>query len=236
MEYNKVILYNKIILDLCGGTGAWSRPYKEAGYIVINVTLPFYDLLETEIENDYIIFRGGTEKPLKVKIIDVYGILAAPVCTDFSFAKSNSIYPRDMRRGMELVIACLKIVWECQYELPTPLAKRTNLKFWALENPYGLLRRYLGHPVMIFNPYDFGDGYQKKTCIWGFFNIPKKKPIKEYDKDYIHTINPIGKSLRKFDRLTTAEIHPEYYGKLTRQERRAVTPAGFAKAFYEANK
>ena len=24
---------DKIILDLCGGTGAWSRPYKEAGSI-----------------------------------------------------------------------------------------------------------------------------------------------------------------------------------------------------------
>ena len=29
---------------------------------------------------------------------------------------------------------------------------------------------------------------------------------------------------------------PEYYGKLTRQERRAITPPGFAKAFYEVNK
>ena len=40
----------------------------------------------------------------------------------------------------------------------------------------------------------------------------------------------------KFDRLKTKEIHPEYYGKLSRVERRAITPQGFAKAFYEANK
>ena len=25
---------DKIILDLCGGTGAWSKPYKDAGYDV----------------------------------------------------------------------------------------------------------------------------------------------------------------------------------------------------------
>lgn len=31
---------NKIILDLCGGTGSWSRPYKEAGYDVRLITLP----------------------------------------------------------------------------------------------------------------------------------------------------------------------------------------------------
>ncbi|MFH1231142.1 MAG: hypothetical protein V1709_06555, partial [Planctomycetota bacterium] len=35
---------NKIILDLCGGTGSWSRPYLEAGYNVYNITLPEYDV------------------------------------------------------------------------------------------------------------------------------------------------------------------------------------------------
>ena len=30
----------KIILDLCGGTGAWSKPYREAGYDVRLITLP----------------------------------------------------------------------------------------------------------------------------------------------------------------------------------------------------
>ena len=170
-----------------------------------------------------------------VKISDVYGILVAPPCTEFSFAKTNSKYPRKIKEGMEIVIACLKIIWECQYKLPTPLAKRTNLKFWALENPYGLLRRYLGHPVMIFNPYDFGDAYQKKTCLWGYFNKPKKNSLKEYSKDYIHTISPNGKRLKKFDMLASRDIAPEYFNKLTRQERRAITPAGFAKAFYEAN-
>lgn len=35
----------KIILDLCGGTGSWSKPYKEAGYDVRLITLPEYDVL-----------------------------------------------------------------------------------------------------------------------------------------------------------------------------------------------
>ena len=34
----------KIILDLCGGTGAWSDPYRENGYTVMNVTLPSFDV------------------------------------------------------------------------------------------------------------------------------------------------------------------------------------------------
>ena len=40
---------NKIILDLAGGSGAWSKDYEEAGYNVIVVTLPDYDILRTEV-------------------------------------------------------------------------------------------------------------------------------------------------------------------------------------------
>ena len=35
----------RIILDLCGGTGSWSKPYKDAGYDVRLITLPDYDVL-----------------------------------------------------------------------------------------------------------------------------------------------------------------------------------------------
>jgi len=209
----------KIILDLCGGTGAWSKPYKEAGYDVRIITLPDYDV--------------RTYKPPD----NVYGILSAPPCDEFSFARTNSKYPRDIKKGMELIYHCLRIIWEAQYKLPTPLAKRTNLNFWVLENPFGLLRRYLGHPVMIFEPWEYGDPYQKKTCLWGFFNKPKKNPCKEFTKNYIHHIAPNGSvKLKKFDKLKTKEIHGKYYGVLTRKERRAITPSGFAKAFFEANK
>ncbi len=35
---------NKIILDLCGGTGSWARPYLEAGYDVKTITIPEHDV------------------------------------------------------------------------------------------------------------------------------------------------------------------------------------------------
>jgi hypothetical protein len=45
---------DKIILDLCGGTGAWSRPYLEVGYDVRNITLPEYDVrLYQPLDNVY---------------------------------------------------------------------------------------------------------------------------------------------------------------------------------------
>ena len=75
---------------------------------------------------------------------------------------------------------------------------------------------------MIYSPHEYGDIYKKKTCLWGFFNVPKK--LKIYNNDY-----------KKFDSLKTKEIHTEYYGKLTRQERRSVCSTKFAQAFFEVN-
>jgi len=139
----------------------------------------------------------------------------------FSFARTKAKLPRDLKSGMELVIACLKIIWECQYRLTIDTQKYSPLKFWALENPNGMLKWFLGKPTYEFEPYEFGDNYRKHTYLWGYFNEPIKCPI-SCDKP-------------KFDKLLTREIHPEWYGKLSRTERRAITPKGFAKAFFEAN-
>lgn len=76
---------------------------------------------------------------------------------------------------------------------------------------------------MVYSPHEFGDTYRKETALWGMFNEPKK----------LELFKKTG--LKKFDLLKTKEIHPEYYGKLTRTERRSVCSARFAKAFFEAN-
>jgi len=185
----------KIILDLCGGTGAWSKPYRDNGYDVRLITLPDYDVRYYQPPSN------------------VYGILAAPPCNEFSFARTNRPIPTDFRSGLEIVYACRRIIDEAiclQWDNHTIF----NFKFWVLENPRGYLTRFLGKPIFEFDPSDFGDMYNKRTYLWGYFNIPKKK----------------GKGL----------VIPNYIQKMppsqNRSELRAVTPPGFARAFYEANK
>lgn len=193
----------KIILDLCGGTGSWTKYYPKKDYDVRVITLP---------DNDV-----RTYEPPK----NVYGILAAPPCTMFSFARMSAKKPRDLAKGMETVIACLNIIWKCQYKIKSSTQKSAPLKFWCLENPNGFLKYFLGNPVYEFNPYDFGDNWKKRTQLWGYFNFPKKKPIKC--------------DLPKYDHMASKDLHPEYFGKYDRLTRRSMTPFGFAKAFYEAN-
>ena len=222
---------DKIILDLCGGTGSWSRPYKEAGDDVRTLTLPEFDVRGHSFMDGRLMITHHGEEHSGVKEIcqlkNVYGILAAPPCTMFSFARTNAKKPRDLKEGMECVRACLDIIWGCQ-EIQQPTSKKTlPLKFWALENPStGLLKHFLGRPAYYFNPWMFGDSYQKSTVLWGYFN----EPTKLTEKPIYH------KKLVKFDYMKSKDIHPEAFGKFDRQTRRSITPAGFAQAFYEANK
>ncbi len=211
---------DKIILDLCGGTGAWSKPYADAGYDVRVITFP---------PDDVRLYM----KP----IFKVYGILAAPPCTMFSLAgnksraeeKRNGSFDKKMIDALSIVDACLRI------------ALISKPVFWVLENPVGTLKNYIGSPVMFFNPCDYGgymepnektneltpaqDAFTKKTGLWGVFNKPTQKSVepefvvcKSRGKKYspIH-YNSVGLSPTK------------------RAEVRSVTPTGFAKAFFEAN-
>jgi hypothetical protein len=182
-----------IILDLCGGTGAWSKPYKNANYDVRVVTLPEQDV------NTYLPPNN------------VYGILAAPPCTMFSLARTTAKTPRNFNLGMMPVKACMKIIWGAQ--------ESGSLNFWALENPRGLLRRFLGHPAFHFEQWEYGDIGIKPTDLWGFFKNPKKQALKR------------PASLTQ--KFKNGSINAKGWSGTA--EKRAITPPGFAQAFFEAN-
>jgi hypothetical protein len=172
----------KVILDLCGGTGEWSRWYRLAGYDVRLVTLPDRDV------RDY-------EPPA-----GVHGILAAPPCTDFAVSGARW-WALKGEPDLSVVNACLELVEEC------------SPAWWCLENPVGRLKNYIGGWVHAFDPCDYGDPYTKKTCLWGSFQMPTKKPVVPTEGSKMHRLPESPK----------------------RAVLRSVTPPGFARAFFEAN-
>lgn len=193
----KLFNRDKVILDLCGGTGAWSKYYKEAGYDVRLITSPDHDV------TDYI-------PPTKV-----YGVLAAPPCTEFSRALNYHIAVhgrvRDFIKGMIPVNACVRIIHFC------------NPIFWALENPAGSLSKFIGKANYSFHPWEFGDPYTKLTCLWGKF----KPPVKLFSN---------REDVMTRDQIIRCQENrkPQDCGANKKIER-AITPPGFAKAFFEAN-
>lgn len=227
---------NKIILDLCGGTGSWGNPYRENSYKVYTITLPEYDIRKVRITENFIEFPKKSGVLIIAKKA-VLGILAAPPCTMFSFARTNAKKPRDLKEGMECVRACLEIIWSFMEVEQDTVKKTLPLKFWALENPYhGFLKNFLGKPAFTFDPWEFGDGYQKRTALWGHFNEPIKNPTEMTKKAKAKTNSHIHTLGVKFDYLKSKDIHPEHFGKFDRQTRRSITPAGFAQAFFEVNR
>lgn len=188
-----------IILDVCGGTGSWSKPWVDAGYDVRLITLP---------DNDARFYKPPFH--------NVFGALLAPPCTDYTNSGAQYWKAKDADgrtlESLEVVTACLRIVAEC------------NPAWWCLENPVGRLKRWLGPPKMYFNPCDYGDAYTKKTCLWGVFNIPKTNPVKP---EFVIASNG--------DRYSP--VHWSTGGKTARtKELRSITPPGFARAFFEANR
>lgn len=182
---------NKIILDLCGGTGSWSAPYKKAGYDVRLITLPDYNVL--------------TYKPPS----NVYGVLAAPPCTHFSIACSRLWKEKDLngdtQKALEIVYACMRII------------EKSNPRFWALENPKGRLYKYIGAPSLVVNMSDFGAPYVKPTLLWGNFNImlirgpytSNPKRLDECRQDELYALpEGYGKGIDHCKRAAQRSIYP----------------------------
>lgn len=201
----------KIILDLCGGSGSWSRAYVAAGYDVRNITLPQYDVLTYDPPDD------------------VYGILAAPPCTEFSVLNCRAeARQRDPQAGLKIVMACMRIIEKCK-----PV-------WWALENPVGYLREYMGKSTLIFQPWQYGDPWTKRTEIWGTFTLPEARYKKWEDvpnKLPLYTRPGRGKPNFAYLHKSAQALIPQlaWANPKTDADFRAITPPGFAQAFFDAN-
>ena len=153
------------ILDMCGGSGSWSQPYRERGYYV--------EVLD--------VLNGQDIRTLEYRSLDVQGILAAPPCTDLSGSGARwwaGKGPDALTNALAVADACLRAVI-----IHKP-------KWWALENPVGRLRTYYGDPTLIFDPCDYGDPYTKRTLLWGEFTLPEKNPVEPTEGSKMHLYPP----------------------------------------------
>ncbi len=187
----------RLVLSLCDYTGNWSQPYRDAGF--------FVDQVDIKHGQDIRLLKHSSTRP--------WGIIMQPPCTHFASSGGRWWAGKGQEallEGLQLVDACLRAV------------AIYNPDWWVLENPIGRLVDYLGKPQLMFNPCEYAgwadnpdlEAYTKRTCLWGNFNIPEKKPVEPVLGSMMHRMS--GSSEDK-------------YGK------RSVTPKGFARAFFEAN-
>lgn len=203
---------SKTILHLCADTGSDSKPYKDAGYEVVLVGE------NVGVEN-YSIIPG---------MIGVQGVIANPVCLEFSAARSSG-KARNPEKGMELVRECMRII------------EQAKPKWWVIENPAkGALRQFLGEPAYEYEPWWYGSPWTKRTALWGNFNIPPRLYDKWEDVPKIpelYTRPGRPKPSLAFMHKSAVKLIPEFAGfnPESDMEFRSLCSQKFAQAFFEAN-
>lgn len=202
----------KTLLHLCADIGSDSYPYmKDPKW---KVTLVGKDI---GVEN----FSYTNS---------VRGLIANPVCTDFSTAQSFAVRG-DVEKGMVMVEHCLRIIEECK---PA---------WWVLENPAnGRLKEYLGNPKYTYQPWQYGSPWTKKTALWGKFNMPrpyysKWDSVPKLEGMYIRPGRP--KPSIAFMHKSHIQYIPEFTPFKKKvfcdADFRSLCSQGFAKAFYRVN-
>jgi hypothetical protein len=203
----------KLILHLCADLGSDSYFY--------------------QLDSNYEVILVGEDIGVENFTINkkIHGIIANPVCTEFStangFHKTN-----DLEQGMFLVKHCLRIIRE------------TNPQFWVLENPFnGRLKELIGKPEYVYQPWQYGSPWTKKTALWGNFNIPKPLynswlDVPKNSKLYIRPgrAKPSLAFLHKSAINNIPEFMPFKENIKTDADFRSLCSQGFAKEFYNYNK
>lgn len=160
----------------------------------------------------------------------MHGIIANPVCTEFSTAQNFTI-KKDIEKGMFLVRHCQRIIEESK-----PV-------WWLLENPAnGRLQEVIGKPKAVYQPWQYGSTWTKKTALWGNFTMPSPIYKKWGDCPKLALYVKPGRKKPGLDCLhkSAIDLIPEF--EFAREhikcdaDIRSMCSQGFARAFYETNK
>lgn len=164
-----------MILDVGGGTGAWSEPYRKALYDVRIIDPAVWP------------FLAANQVARELGEVEVHGILLAPPCTEFARSggrwwKSKAIeHPEKLENAVLVVRDMLLLV---EWYQP---------KWWALENPLGRLEKCvpeLGKYRYTWHPWHYGDAELKRTAMWGNHVEPERTPVSGPYAEKVHRMSP----------------------------------------------
>ena len=229
-----------IIWSLFDGSGIMAQPWAEAGHTCYCFNYDgadhgSYKSAKVIHENIHYVNIWIDCKFITAATLGEHGkpdmIFAFPPCTDMAvsgaahFARKAEIDPLFQDKAVETArIAALIAEF---FSVP-----------YMIENPVSVLSSKWRKPDFSFHPYEFGgylpeddehpvypeyikarDAYPKKTCLWvgGGFKMPQRKPV-AVNNGY-------------------SDQHKKLGGKSQRTKViRSLTPRGFARAVFEANK
>ena len=197
---------------LCDKTGNMAQPWAEAGFECWCVDIQ-HSIRRERVEKaglGLIHFVWGDARtwcpPAGIQATLAF-LAAFPPCTHVAVADA-----RDFRiKGTAMLRDSLELFSACEH------AARWSGVPYIIENPVGKFSDHMGKPDFIFQPWEYGDLWTKKTCLWtgGGFVMPR--PIYDTQPEGVEPL--IWKMSPGADRA----------------DKRSETPMGFARAVFAAN-
>ncbi len=145
----------KLCIDLCAGLGGFSRAFKQQRWEVVTIDVERKHKPTILADVRYLPLREGLEPD---------ALLMSPPCQRFSIACPE--FPKKgIKLALEIVGACLEAVVSLKP------------KKWAMENPRGRLRWFIGKPkqTIRYSDYDKDFPTKKPTDVWGTIQLPMVK-------------------------------------------------------------
>jgi hypothetical protein len=207
-----------LVISLCDLSGVFVQPWTDAGHRAILVD-PQHGLTRDDGPVTKLALTVEEALPELGNVIrreQVVLVAGWPPCTDLAisgarwFAAKRASDPMFQAKAVAVAEQCRTV-------------GQLSGAPWLVENPVSVLRRVFGKASHTFHPADFtalepADNYTKRTCLWtgGGFVMPAPQ------RD--DTLGPPD------DRIHKAPPSAE------RGNIRSVTPSGFSRAVYAANR
>ena len=199
------------VLSLCDRSGVMVRPWLEAGWsaTIVDIQHGRNGLITREDR----LTKVGADVREWVPLDEFDVVFAFPPCTHLAASGARWF----QEKGLAALIESLQLVEACRRIC------ESLTTCWMLENPHGTLSTYWRKPDYTFDPCDFGgyldgggDRYTKRTNLWcgPGFTMPAVRRVEPVEGSRMHFVPP----------------GPE------RANLRSVTPEGFARAVFEANR
>lgn len=156
------------VLVACEYSGVVRRAFREKGHDAWSC-----DLLESEDNSEYHI-----KDDVFCHLDEGWDLMIAhPPCTHL--AVSGARWFKDKKEEQE------EALWFVRFLMAAPI------KHKAIENPVSIISSRIRKPDQIIQPWQFGHGETKATCLW-LINLPPLKPtnIVSGRSDRIHKMPP----------------------------------------------
>lgn len=157
------------VLVACEYSGRVRDAFRRRGHDAMSC-----DLLPTEVPGPH------HEGPVEEVLYDGWDLMVAhPPCTHLAVSGSRH-FPEKIADGRQQ--AALDFV---------RLLMAAPIERWCIENPISVISSAIAPPQQIIQPWQFGHGEVKATCLW-LKNLPKLRPTQIVDgrEARVHLMSP----------------------------------------------